>query len=505
MTEIDAVRVVKGSTYLVTQSVVTSMIGAVALAFIARILTRAEMGVTVALTLTLGMAQVLSDLGFSGGLTKYVAEYRGKNADYTFISFGAVLMKTLTAGSAAALCFLTAPWLSGLLLRSTEYAFLFQLLAVNLLMLCMRITVNNLLLGVNRIREMAILNVISTLIGKTFAVALLMFGFGLVGLVIGWILGELAYMILGATVIVRNKYVRVHPIREVVPSLKMLARFSWPLFLTSIVVFLYGWFDRALLLAYIPLSEVAVYSVALQAFTVLSVIPLALSTTLFPYYSEQYGRDEEQKIVAGVRGASRYIALLYTPLALGLVVIANPVITLFAGPAYANGDVILAILSLFGGISGIAAALGGLLLVYNMTPTVLLINIASAGGSMAISAVFLPSLGAIGMAIIKGAAMIVSLVLTVTALRKRITIKFDKEAFWKSWSAAIIMFVTVWLIEQIYFTLYLLPIYILVGAVTYAGALRILKAVNKSDLQLIQRLTGKRVAPLVDVLEKILM
>lgn len=39
MTEIDAACVVKGSTYLVTQSMVTSMIGAVALAFIARILT----------------------------------------------------------------------------------------------------------------------------------------------------------------------------------------------------------------------------------------------------------------------------------------------------------------------------------------------------------------------------------------------------------------------------------------------------------------------------------
>lgn len=163
------------------------------------------MGVTVALTLTLGMTQVLSDLGFSRGLTKYIAEYRGKNADYTFISFGAVLMKTLTAGSAAALCFLTAPWLSGLLLKSTEYTFLFQLLTVNLLMLCIRITVNNLLLGVNRIKEMAILNVISVLIGKTSAAAFLMFGFGLMGLINGWILGELAYMILGAIVIVRNK------------------------------------------------------------------------------------------------------------------------------------------------------------------------------------------------------------------------------------------------------------------------------------------------------------
>jgi len=505
MTEMDAARLVRGSAYLATQSVVTTIIGAVALAFIARILTPVEMGVAVALTLTVGMAQVLSDLGFSGGLTKYVAEYRGKGVDYTFVSFGAVLMKVLVAGSATALCVLTAPWLSGSLLKSGEYAFLFQLLSVYLLTSCLSTTVNHLLLGVNKIREMAILNVILAFIGKMFAVGFLLCGFGLVGLVIGWILGGLAYIILGALIIVRNKYVRTHPIKDVIPYLRMLARFSWPLFFTNIVVFLYSWFDRALLLAYLPLSDVAVYGVALQAFGVLSFIPVALSTTLFPYYSEQHGKDEQQKIVAGVHGSSRYIALLYTPLVLGLMATANPAITLFAGSTYASGDAILAILCLFGGLSGLAASLGGLLLVYNMTPTVLLINIASVMGSMVLLPVFLPSFGVMGMAIIKGAAMMISLVLTVIVLRKRIPIKFDKEAIWKSWVAAIVMFVTVWFIERIHFSSYLLPMYIVVGGVTYALASRLLGTVNENDIKLIQNLLGKRVTFITNILEKVLV
>lgn len=73
MVEMDSTRLVRGSAYLATQSIVTTLIGAVALAFTARILTQVEMGVAVVLTLTLGLAQVLTDLGFSGGLTKYVA------------------------------------------------------------------------------------------------------------------------------------------------------------------------------------------------------------------------------------------------------------------------------------------------------------------------------------------------------------------------------------------------------------------------------------------------
>ena len=505
MTEMDSARLVKGSIFLATQSVVTTIIGTVALAFIARILTQVEMGVAVVLTLILGMAQMFTDLGLSGGLTKYVAEYRGKEVDYTFMSFGAVLIKALTAGSVAALCFLTAPWLSGFLLKSGEYVFLFQLLSVNFLTFCFRITVNHLLLGVNRIREMSILNVISAFIGKTSAVGFLLCGFGLVGLVIGWTLGELAYNILGVSIIVKNRYVRIHPIREILPYLKTLARFSWPLFVTNIVLFLYSWFDRALLLVYVPLSAVAVYSIALQAFGVLSFIPMALRSTLLPYYSEQHGKDEQPKIVAGVHGSSRYIALLYTPLALGLMVTANPAITLFAGQAYAGGDVILTILCLFGGLSGLVASLGGLLLVYNMTPTVLLINVASVVGSIVMLPVLLPSFGVVGMAVIKGTAMVTSLVLTVIVLRKRIPIEFDREAIWKSWVAAIVMFVTVWLIERIHFSPYLLPIYIVVGGATYAIASRFLRTVNENDMKLIRNLLGKKATFIIDVAEKVLI
>jgi len=505
MVEMDSTRLVKGSAYLATQSIVTTLIGAVALAFTARILTQVEMGVAVVLTLTLGLAQVLTDLGFSGGLTKFVAEYRGKGVDYTFMSFGAVLTKVLVAGSAAVLCFLAAPWLSGFLLKSGEYAFLFQLISVNLLTFCFRVTVNNLLLGVNRLKEMAAFNGISMLIRQMSAVGLLLCGFGLVGLVIGWFLGGLAYVILGALIIVKNRYVRIHPLGEVAPYLKTLARFSWPLFVTNVVLFLYTWFDQALLLAYVPLSEVAIYSIALQAFGVLSLIPAALSSTLFPYYSEQRGKDEHQKIVAGVHGSSRYIALLYTPLALGLMATANPAITLFAGQTYAGGDMILAILCLFGGLHCLVASFGGLLLVYDMTPTVLLINVASVVGSVVLLPVLLPSFGVVGMAVVKGAAMVISFVLTVIVLRKRMPIRFDGEAVWKSWAAAIGMFVVVWLMEYVYFSPYLLPLYVVVGGVAYAVALRLLGAVNENDIRLIRNLLGKKATVIVNVVEKVLV
>ena len=85
MEETDAARIAKGSAYIVIQDVIAAVVGAIGFVFVSRILTQTEMGITVVLTLTMGAAQVLSDLGFSRGLTKYVAEYRGRKADYSSI------------------------------------------------------------------------------------------------------------------------------------------------------------------------------------------------------------------------------------------------------------------------------------------------------------------------------------------------------------------------------------------------------------------------------------
>ena len=505
MTETDAIRVAKGSAYLVVQSLVSMIISAVGFAFIARILTPTEMGVAVALTLTLGIASVLADLGFGGGLTKYVAEYRGREADYTCICFAGILIKVAVASVIALFCAAAAPVISEQLLRSADYTLLFQIFSIDLLLACTTTTMTSLLLGMNRIRPMASISVVSGFVRQAAAVFLLLQGFGLLGYVTGWIVGDLASMILSISFIVKARAIRVCPVDETISYLKRLASFSWPLFATNIATFLYSWFDRALLLAYIPLSEVAVYNVAYNAFMLLYAIPTALRSTLFPFYGEQYGRNRHENIAAGVRASTRYAALFFTPLALGLMITANPVITLFAGAAYGSGDVILAILSLLGGISGVGVAFGTLLLVFEMTPTVLLVNAGSIGVSLALSAVLLPLWGARGVAIVKGVSLIIPLALTVISLRKRLPIQFDKEAIWKSWSAAILMLLAVGLIEQVYFRRDLLFFYVFVGGAVYVLALRILKAVNENDMQLIRTLAGPRAALAVNVIEKVLM
>jgi len=119
------------------------------------------------------------------------------------------------------------------------------------------------------------------------------------------------------------------------------------------------------------------------------------------------------------------------------------------------------------------------------------------------SLVLLPFLGVTGIAVVRAVAMIFSFVLTFLVLRRRTSIEFDKVAIWKSWVAAAIMFVTVGLVEQAYMSRYMLPLLILVGGTVYVVALRLLKAVNEDDIELVRKLLGNRAMFVTKILQKI--
>lgn len=504
--EAEVVHAGRGAAYIAVERLASTLVGAVAFAFVARILTQTEMGIMVGLLLIMGVFQILSDFGFASGLAKYVAEYRGKKADYTLVTFTGIWTKSLLAGFFALACALLAPQLSSLLLKDVSYSFFFQLSALDVFFLCVFATVNKLLLGLNRFLEMAILGVTAVVVRQVFGVGLLMLGYGLSGFITGWILGDFTYVAVGSIILLHERHIKMHSPREVMPHLRRLVKFSFPLFLADSVLFLYAWFDRTILLAYIPLKEVAVYNVAYTAFGVLLVVPAALSTALLPYLSEQYGKNMHDRIAVGASAGARYIVLIFTPLALGLMITATPVLTIFAGELYAEGGLVLAILSLFQSIAGVGAIFTVLLLVYNMTPKVLLVNIMSVGISFAASFLLLPILGLAGIAVVKGLSMILTFVFTVVVLhRKRIEIKLDKEVLWKSWGAAAAMSIIVWLVQLAYFSLLLLPFYIIIGGVFYLAVLRLLKVLNMSDIILMRNLVGKRGRILADVFEKLLI
>lgn len=499
-----AVHVARGASFLFIQSLVTSIVGAVGFGIIARLMTKTEMGVYVTLSLVFALAQIGASFALPGAAIKFIAELRGQNeqkgvAGVVFQIFRFAFIASIVFGS---LVFLFSTQICYLLTKTTGYSDVFKILAIDLVFSGVLPSLNGIMIGLQKMKELAGLNIVAYTISKVLSIAFLLVNLGLWGVMLGWLIGDLCGFLLFSSYILRSFGMPSFGF-----SLKRILGFSWPIYLSSWAGFGYSWFDRALLVAYVPLADVGVYNVAATAFGVMVSIPSAISTALFPQYSELQGRDGMRSLEKAVKTASRYVCYIVVPLAVGLAATAYPAISLFAGRAYEMGASQLAILSLFGAATCISAALSDIFSIAERTKVSALLTSIVVSISIFLGFLLLPSTGAIGAAILRGGAMVFSLVLMLVVLKRMrlFTIGFDFEALWKSWVASSVMAVAVLGFQFLLYSKYLLPLYVLDGGVVYSTMLRLLKAVRTHDIHLVRVFMGKRFEGLVDSAGSILV
>jgi len=102
-----------------------------------------------------------------------------------------------------------------------------------------------------------------------------------------------------------------------------------------------------------------------------------------------------------------------------------------------------------------------------------------------------------GLAIIRGISILLTFTLSLYFISKTIKIEIDHKAAAKTLLSSTIMATAVILTQQITYNKLLLPLYITIGAATYAASIRALKTLNHEDTQLIKEITGEKTAKLI--------
>jgi len=153
-------------------------------------------------------------------------------------------------------------------------------------------------------------------------------------------------------------------------------------------------------------------------------------------------------------------------------------------------------MSIFGLTYGILPALSGILVIYEKTKTVMLLYLLSILSSLLLLPAVAP-LGLNGLAIIKGVSKVVTLALVMHFTSKVVRVEIDREAFLKTLISASIMAAIVLAVQHIYYSKFLLPLYVAVGATIYVAEIRALKMLVPSDIDLLAKIIGERNAALI--------
>jgi len=489
-----SVRVGRGATYIFIQGFLSALLGVVYIMFLTRFLPEVEeIGVFAILTFILFLAQAIGTFALPSASTKYISQYLAEGKREEAKSIVARIMQ-ITAMSCVISFLLLILFAEVLSKQLGSSVLVFQILSLASVFIILYTQAGGFLQGLQKMREYAIINFAFTVIQYGSTIVLVFLGFGLLSIVIGWLLGYSIGSLISLTVTAKSLglFGKRYP-------LKPLIRFSFPLFVSGFLSFMSNWVDQLFLLPFLGKEKLGIYNIVTRAYIVPNLISTSIIIALFPQLSELYAREGENALRDAFRVSTRYAIAVGFPMIVGLAVLAHPVMILFAGPAYAEGSfplVILCVASLF-------AAVG-----VPIIPTLLTLGRSGTASAISVVAILVDTFmsyvalaflgwGMVGVALARFLLYAVSFLLGAFVVVRILRVRFDGEMLWKASAScgaltgAILLLDVVRQVltgfgEFLRFRLLLLPLYVIVGAVAYIFTLIALGAVKKKDVEMVQ-------------------
>lgn len=283
----------------------------------------------------------LADLGLVGTLSKFVAEYYARQdfvALARLLNSGLVLFLLLDFVIAVAVWF-SSPLLSGRLFHGSAVptiqlvvllrCFLIVIAANILTQLFASITT-----GLQRLDLTNILGAANALLSAFFAGFLLLRGWGLRGLVDGYV-GSAILTVASYLIVVRRllPQVALNPMRFDRTEARKMFGYSLRLYFTQAAVVVHNQVEKVFLAMLIGVDPVGWYDIASGiAIKVRGSVEFVLSPVL-PAASELNALGDESRMRELYYRSHKYLALLGVPLVCYVVAISNRFVTLWIGPS----------------------------------------------------------------------------------------------------------------------------------------------------------------------------
>jgi O-antigen/teichoic acid export membrane protein len=503
---LEADKVARGTLYIAAQNVIQYLAAFIFYAVIARILPQADVGKITLLVFMMTLFSTLTQLAIPVASEKFISEYFGQGliekasavAHTTFKLTLAIPILPLAA------LVLLSPNVSTLILGAESDALPLSTALLTAFMLNITSLYGANMLGLGMFAEMALQNLTYVIIGKSSAILLAFIGYGVNGVVAGWLIGELICLLV-TYVLVKGKFKRSS---ERFPAGKVIL-YSYPIYVCAVLALFQGWADVTILYALTSnLALTGVYYLSVAGSSVLSIIWSAVAATIFPLLSARYGKLEIEGVSKAVSASMRYLNILVIPAGVSLAAISRTAITIAYGPAYLNGAIPFALLTATAILPAYAALLVTAIQAIGETRPLLKIGAASTLADVAVVAALAKPLGVVGAALARVAMLAVTLALSYCTLRSKVKLALDasslKKALLASAALAAPMALGEWLFINVTYTRPLIRL--LIDAALFAGiglmALIKLRPLTIEDFELLKQTLPKRLHGTLDFMEK---
>ncbi|MFU8868314.1 flippase [Natronococcus sp.] len=466
-------------------NVINGALGFAIVMLMTRFVSPSVYGLFVLATSVILFMQVFANLGLPLAIDYFVPQYLD-NEEYGKAK-GVIVQVTATVLVTSSLVALA------LALSAAAFAEFFQepALRVGLLLLSVTIpmlAIYNVLLtsyySIKKLQYRVIMrDLVRPIVRFTTTAGLLLAGFGLLGLVAGYIVGLFVAITVGAAVFTYKAWDLLSRELELVAP-GPLVKYSVPLAMTSVVFVLMGHVDYFVLGFFLDADDVGIYRVGYMLGSGLMIIFNSLSPVFKPLIAES--RDDIDLVEQRFRIMARWIAGITLPVAIFLSLGASSFLAVLYTPQYAEATTVVALLAVaflfnvtFGGPDG--SLLQGL----GYSRFVFINTLVLFGVNLLVSFTLVPFIGMEGAAIGSATALFLVGGLTLAEIYYLDGIHPFTRDFAKIVGAGLPAIVTgapvVYVLESDFLIVAVLPI---VVVATYAGTLVLTDAFTDDDARM---------------------
>lgn len=501
----------RGMLSISIKDLTSTMAGVIFFVLIARYLPDVDdLGFLTGLQTIILMFITLSALGLPNSATRFISTYIGSGRkDRANLLYPLIFVLCILASAAFSfLLYTISPFVSVSLFHGQEYTYLIQAASVDVFLSSMIFACVFLLYASKQFAKVAAFSIVNSIIKFSLAFILFVNGWGLYGIVIGLIIGDAIALSLFIIALAPKILVRRSSLSQVLSPLELrpLFKFSLPLYGSMILRFVSSRVDIYFLLLLSTLYAVGIYSPALFLANTFLLILIAIDQALLPATARIFGKSGLVDFKYISRSVSRYLFLFYFPLGIAIAASAPSLIGTVMGERFVDSSYPAMIIVIGITLTSPVIIFINLLRSAGYSGTLLKNEAISISVQVLMLATLIPTFGVIGAATAKFASRVVYLIYAYIKLNRLGASDYDRRALKIGLTGSFIIGLMI-IITNLLITS--TPFDLLVGYIisftVYLFFLRVTHAVNKDDVEFLDKILMGKMRWLMTMLSKIVI
>lgn len=506
--DISAHATARGMLLFAGKDIVSATGGVIFFILIARFLPSiSDLGVLTGLQTIILMFVIFSSLGVPYAATRFISTFigSGKNERAQGLYPLVFVLAIIFSAMFSFILFELSAEISSILFRNSANTRLIQLTSLDVFLLSLLTTCIFLLSASMEFKKIAIISVINSVMKYSLSFALLMSGSGLYGIILGFVVGDgialLAFMYILGPKLFKNRKALSSSISE----LRSLLRYALSIYGAQILGFLSFRIDVYLLMIMSTLYLVGIYTPAVFVSGIFLMLLTAMNQALLPVTSRAFGKSGITSFKDFCRYVSRYLFLFYFPVGFALAASAPSLVTITMGERFSESVYPVVILIISITVTSPVVVVDNLLRSADKNGIILKSAAVSLLVQVIISIITIPSAGVLGVSAARFFSRFVFFTLPVNTLNKMGGFDIDKTALRNGLGASILISIIILIINGLVSGPFSLLLQYIVAFLSFLIFLRITHALNKKDIELVDKIMLGKMRWLIDPVSKIVL